>query len=124
MTEGSGTAANQLASIEHVVVLMLENRSFAHMLGYLYSDRGNVSPAGQPFDGLTGKESNPDGSGKAVPVFEIDSAHRTPYFMPGANPGEAYNATNSQLFETTKAPSPPLASNGGFVTDFAYTLGW
>ena len=38
---------------------MLENRSFDHLLGYLYSDSGNVSPAGQPFEGLTGSESNP-----------------------------------------------------------------
>ena len=59
-----------LGSIEHVVVLMLENRSFDHMLGYLYRDAGNVSPAGQPFDGLTGRESNPGSSGAAVPVFE------------------------------------------------------
>ncbi len=34
---------NSLSSVEHVVVLMLENRSFDHMLGYLYSDSGNVS---------------------------------------------------------------------------------
>ena len=41
----------ELAAIDHVVVLMLENRSFDHMLGYLYCEQGNVSPAGQPFDG-------------------------------------------------------------------------
>ncbi len=29
---------SQLNSIEHVVVLMLENRSFDHMLGFLYAD--------------------------------------------------------------------------------------
>ena len=28
---------NGLASIEHVMVLMLENRSFDHMLGYLHA---------------------------------------------------------------------------------------
>jgi len=56
----------QLAKIEHVVVLMLENRSFDHMLGFLYADEGNVSPAGDPFEGLTGTESNPDSSGNAV----------------------------------------------------------
>ena len=33
---------NGLASVNHVVVLMLENRSFDHMLGFLYP--GNVSP--------------------------------------------------------------------------------
>src|SRR5437588_760551 len=50
-------SVNQLSKIQHVVVLMLENRSFDHMLGFLYADQGNKSPAGQPFEGLTGKES-------------------------------------------------------------------
>ena len=38
--------ANQLGKIDHIVQLMLENRSFDHMLGFLYADSGNVSPAG------------------------------------------------------------------------------
>jgi phospholipase C len=46
---------NQLTSIKHVVQLMLENRSFDQMLGFLYADNGNRSPLGQPFDGLTGE---------------------------------------------------------------------
>ena len=33
-----------LGSVDHIVVLMLENRSFDHMLGFLYSGSGNVSP--------------------------------------------------------------------------------
>jgi len=65
MTNGNG-----LASVDHVVVLMLENRSFDHMLGFLYP--GNVSPSGQPFDGLTGTESNPGSDGKPVTVFRIE----------------------------------------------------
>src|SRR6201996_43846 len=105
MTEGSGTAASQLASIEHVVVLMLENRSFDHMLGYLYSDAGNVSPAGQPFDGLTGQETNPDASGTAVPVSPITAATANASFMPGAAPGEGYLATNQQLYGTDAGPA-------------------
>ncbi len=32
--------ARQLAAIEHVIVLMLENRSFDHMPGFLYEDPG------------------------------------------------------------------------------------
>jgi phospholipase C len=44
--------------------------------------------------------------------------------MPGADPGEGYSATNSQLFGSMNAPTPPIATNTGFVTDFAYTLGW
>jgi phospholipase C len=43
-----------LDSVNHVVVLMLENRSFDHVLGNLYAAQGNKSPLGQDFDGLTG----------------------------------------------------------------------
>jgi phospholipase C len=35
------------------MVLMLENRSFDHMLGFLYEASGNVSPTGDPFEGRT-----------------------------------------------------------------------
>jgi len=115
---------SQLSSINHIVVLMLENRSFDHMLGFLYSDNGNVSPSGQQFEGLTGQESNPDGSGGSVQVFQIQASDANAYLMPGADPGEGYSATNSQLFGSVTAPTPPVASNNGFVTDYSYTLGW
>ena len=36
---------------DHIIVLMLENRSFDSMLGMLY-------PSGDGFDGLTGTEQN------------------------------------------------------------------
>src|ERR1700744_1954851 len=126
MKAGSGTAASQLASIEHLVVLMLENRSFDHMLGYLYSDAGNVSPAGQPFDGLTGHESNPDSSGAAVPVSQLPPATASAYFMPGADPGEGYLAPTQQPYGTDAGPtaSGETAPCNGYVTDYSYTLGW
>jgi phospholipase C len=44
--------------------------------------------------------------------------------MPGADPGEGFQATNSQLFGADAARAPPVATNPGFVTKFAYTLGW
>jgi phospholipase C len=122
--ENQNMPNNQLSSINHIVVLMLENRSFDHMLGLLYAASGNVSPAGQPFEGLRGKESNPDTDGSAVSVFTIAKTDPSAYFMPGADPGEGYTATNSQLFGSTTAPAPPVATNNGFVTDFSYTLGW
>jgi phospholipase C len=115
---------NQLSSISNIVVLMLENRSFDHMLGLLYSANGNVSATGQPFEGLTGTESNPGTDGSAVPVFSITATDANAYFMPGADPGEGYDATNDQLFGNTTAPSPPVATNNGFIADFSYTLGW
>ena len=112
-----------LSSVNHVVVLMLENRSFDHMLGYLYP--GNATPAGQPFEGLAGTESNPDGSGNQVTVFPIEPSTANAYFMPGADPGEGYMATNDQLYGSDTAPaSGTVAPMTGFVTDYAYTLGW
>jgi phospholipase C len=114
----------QLGAIDHIVVLMLENRSFDHMLGFLYGDRANQSLSGQPFDGLQGTETNPDADAQPVPVFTITPATPHPYFMPGADPGEGFQAANSQLFGTpTPSPTQP-AANDGFVTDFANTLAW
>jgi phospholipase C len=115
---------NQLSSVNHIVVLMLENRSFDYMLGFLYADSGNVSPTGAAFEGLTGTESNSDGKGGKVSIAKINSGNSYAYFMPGADPGEGYAATNAELFGKTKAPVPPTATNQGFVTDFSYTLGW
>lgn len=117
-------SGNLLSQIEHIVVLMLENRSFDSMLGFLYTDQGNKSPAGQPYEGLTGNESNPDANGKSVPVFQIKPTDQHAYHMPGTDPGEGYAATNSQIFGNVNAPTPPVATNQGFVKDLGYTLGW
>lgn len=114
-----------LQSIDHFVVVMLENRSFDHMLGFLYADKNNVSPSGQPFEGLTGNESNPDGKGGQVKVFEIEATDPRPYFMPGTDPGEGYLNTNWQLFGAEQEPVPLVPpTNQGFVTNFASTLQW
>ena len=56
--------ANQLPAIKHIVQLMLENRSFDQMLGFLYNANGNKSSPNQPYEGLTGNESNPDDTGR------------------------------------------------------------
>jgi phospholipase C len=119
MANGSG-----LAAIEHVVVLMLENRSFDHMLGFLYP--GNVSPSGQPFEGLAGTESNLGSNGQPVTVFRIEPTTPNAYYMPGADPGEGYMATNDQLYGSDNGPASSglAATCSGFVTNYAYTLGW
>jgi phospholipase C len=120
----SPAPAGLLAQVDHIVVLMLENRSFDHMLGFLYADSGNVSPAGHPFDGLTGAEANPDSSGHPVSVFKIDPSAEYAYFMPGADPGEGFKATNSELFGTTQPKAGAAETNQGFLKDFSSTLGW
>jgi phospholipase C len=110
-------SGNQLQAIQHIVHLMLENRSFDHMLGFLY-------PYGPGFEGLTGDETNPDTSQNPVKVFPINPGDQGAYFMPGADPGEGYANTNSQLFGSGKAPVPPVATNKGFVTNFDATIPW
>jgi phospholipase C len=118
---------NGLSSVEHIVLLMLENRSFDHMLGFLYTDAGNVSPAGHPFEGLTGTESNPAAAGgQPVTVFRIEPSTPNAYFMPGADPGEGYMATNDQLFGRNAGPASPSQPPAmqGFVQNYAYTLRW
>ena len=50
-----------MAEIKHFIVLMMENRSFDHMLGFLQS------PA-YPIDGLSGTESNDNAAGNAIVV--------------------------------------------------------
>jgi phospholipase C len=111
-----------LQAVDHIVVLMLENRSFDHMLGFLYASEGNVSPTGAPFDGLTGQESNRDQMGNAVLVSQAASSTPNLYYLPGADPGEGYTATNLQLFGTEQPAGQP--TNSGFVTNYAATLAW
>lgn len=111
-----------LAAVEHIVVLMLENRSLDHMLGYLYSDSGNVSPAGDPFEGLTGSESCPGSNGQPVTVYQITPQTTDAYFMPGADPAEGYAAYTTQCFGSA-APAPgTVAAMNGFVTSFAQAI--
>ena len=72
-----------LDSIDHVVLVMLENRSFDHMLGFLY-------PKSDTFEGLDGTESNLDADGNAAKVFEITPGMQNAYYFPLANPAEGY----------------------------------
>jgi phospholipase C len=102
---GSPAAASAgLADIDHVVVLMMENRSFDNVVGWLY-DSGSV-PGGQSFDGLSGKVlSNPvPGGGTANPGQE------TVLSYPNPDPGELFEDVYASLFNTNPT-DPPLPYN-------------
>jgi len=100
--------------IDHVVVLLLENRSFDHMLGYFPSN-------GVPFEGLTGNEvnfENPlDGTG-----FSVKVSPDAPY-VPDIDPGPDHDIANVllQLFgRGGDWPADPVAlHNNGFLYDYA-----
>ncbi len=51
-------AAGRLAGIDHIVVLMMENRSFDHMLGYLSLPAAQGGAGRTDIDGLTGPAEN------------------------------------------------------------------
>ena len=116
-------SSNPLSRIQHIVVLMLENRSFDSMLGFLYADQGNKSPSGQPFEGLTGKEANLDSTGKSIPVFKIEPTNKNAYFMPGtilarATPPPTPNSLAVSMLRRRRSPptrgsSRTLLHSGG-----------
>src|SRR5215471_7316529 len=100
-------------AIEHVYVLMLENRSFDHMLGFS-AITGTEAATGQPttINGLTGTESN-SFSGTAYPV--VRGADRV---MP-IDPGHEFPEVVEQLCGNGvqyphSGPYPPI-NNSGFV---------
>jgi phospholipase C len=57
-----------------------------------------------------------------VVVSQATTSRPGLYFLPGADPGEGYAATNAQLFGKADASAQP--TNAGFVTDYSSTLKW
>lgn len=76
-----------MAKIDHLVVLMMENRSFDHALGFLKSPTYGI-------DGLDGTETNPDSAGVAVKV--TSDARWAGDFTP--DPGHDFHSVNKQIF--------------------------
>jgi len=102
-----------LNEIDHVVVLMLENRSFDNMLGFLY-------PKSSGFDGLAGTEFNLDAAGNAVPVWNSPGSDRPTLSIPDPDPGELWVDINTQLFGVATGPSPGQTPDmGGFAKNYA-----
>jgi Phosphoesterase family/Ricin-type beta-trefoil lectin domain-like len=75
--QGSGTAGfspSSLANIDHIVVLMMENRSFDHMLGYLSLPISQGGMGRTDVDGLKGGEFNPY-RGTNLPSFPVTDSY-------------------------------------------------
>lgn len=106
-------------SITNIFVLMLENRSFDHMLGFS-GISGKDAETGQPtkINGLTGKESN-SYRGQTYQVSQ--PADET---MP-VDPGHEFLDVLEELCGSTASymaggPYPPI-NNSGFVSDYAFS---
>ncbi|KAL3616201.1 NPC intracellular cholesterol transporter 1 [Castilleja foliolosa] len=88
--------------IKTLVVLVMENRSFDHMLGWLKRTRPDI-------DGLTGAEFNrvdsSDPTSRAVPVS--DEA-----FFVDSDPGHSIQAIREQIFGSNDSSADPAPMNG------------
>ena len=114
-----------LKQIEHIVVLMLENRSFDNVFGWLY-DPANPAPFNKEppenFAGLYGKNLSNYGPKGNVPVGK----GQTPT-DPYPDPCEPYEDVYEQLYNVpavtlNKTPLPPASSPTmqGFVNNYAH----
>jgi len=117
------TDANSLHKMEHIVILMLENRSFDNLLGWLY-DPENDPPfdkVPQNFEGLYGKNlSNAIPGGRVVPAGKTYDPR-----APQPNPGEPYQDVYSQSWDVplvaakdvpARPPQPPNMK--GFIRNY------
>jgi phospholipase C len=95
-----------LDALKHIVCLMMENRSFDHMLGFLRSTT-------YPIEGLSGSESNVDSDGAPIRVSNdaIYLGDLTP------DPGHSHFDVMQQLFDGS-SPTTNLPSNAGFVKNY------
>src|SRR5262245_8620676 len=129
--------AHRSQALDHIVVVLFENRSLDNVLGHLYAPED-----GKTFEGVIGKElQNP------IPEWAEHGAERkvVPYTVatdmdsPNPDSGEEYFHTNTQLFNTLDAHNrfvigeaatapwnaPPPGTTptmDGFVTDYISTF--
>jgi phospholipase C len=130
-------ASDRSHALDHIVVVLFENRSLDNVLGHLYGPGD-----GKSFDGVIGKDlSNP------IPAWAEHGAERkvVPYTVatdmdsPNPDSGEEYFHTNTQLFNVIddhnrfkigdgaaapwNAPPPGTTPTmDGFVTDYISTF--
>ncbi len=95
-----------LKNLKHIVVLMMENRSFDHVLGALRADDPRIN-------GLTGTESNLDTTNEPARVKPL--AQFQSQLDP--DPDHHFPAVHKQLYFGTQGP-PAQPSMNGFVQSY------
>jgi phospholipase C len=123
--------AAALGSFDHLVVLMMENRSFDNLLGYLYEGDAPARFVGRgeaSFRGVADREdlTNPDSGDppRLVPVGKAPYATPEDMCHPCPDPGEFYRPhVNRQVYGVDDVPGdaallPDPAPMSGFVEDY------
>jgi phospholipase C len=134
--------ASNLAKIQHIVVLMLENRSFDNMLGFLYADQGNVPPRNLPaqdaasFDGLLPhamsdafwNPANADFFSSSGTVLDkvfasSGTTGAAPFTVPDPDPNELFLNFNFQIFGAQTPAENQRPTMLGFLLDYLIATG-
>jgi phospholipase C len=117
-----------MENIEHVVYLMLENRSLDNVLGWLYENDKPLQVLGQTpsgyqdgvFEGLqTGPYKNPVSprSHDTVPVSKIKTSMHNFQTIPSVDPNEEFGYVQKQIATVQGIKM------GGFLSDFTSVSG-
>jgi len=105
-----------MPQVKHIVVLMLENRSFDHMVGFMQSDAyaiNGIDPKNPPANPMSPQDPTPvPATPDASDVLPFDAGHSVP-------------DTNQQLFFRVEGPPlpPGRLSNQGFVYSYSQQQG-
>jgi hypothetical protein len=119
--------AKILPQIDHIVVVMFENRSLDNMCGWLYSDPtqqpATFLPVGSSaeYNGLQGSFSNPQSvayfAGGPSPMVTVSSGSSS-FTNPMIDPEETFEHVTYQLYGPDGAVSNPKYPMKGFVIDY------
>jgi phospholipase C len=105
-----GKLMSNLKNIDHIVVVMMENRSFDNVLGFLYPDNPD-------FRGVNESMSNPDSNGN--PRYVTKGTDAT---MPFPDPNEPYEYVYAQMYNQPPTMPIPMMTDKpemqGFVIDY------
>jgi phospholipase C len=134
---------NGMKQIEHVVVVMMENRSFDNMVGFLYTDRGNRPPINIPapslavptsYDGLVAASpaspywnpSNDEFFTQGAPPVKVYASEGTtgphPFTVPDPDPGEDFDDITFQILGPQALAKGQGASMLGFIVNYGKAI--
>lgn len=128
--------ATPLQKIKHIVVVMMENRSFDNLLGWLYADVNNCPPYNIPpptgpgakntFAGLTPNTWCNEYAGGTVCASHPPKPwppHNNPNRVPNPDPHEEFDHMTQQIFgvspSVADAPPERIPNMSGFLADYA-----
>ena len=97
-------------AIKHLVVLMMENRSFDHMLGYMKT-------ANYAIDGLNGDETNPTDLADPPAIRVSPTARSNHDLIP--DPNHEFRDVNWQIFSNFDGNDTGQPKMQGFVENYA-----